>query len=269
MIIPINAFDHRHSRCRDLILSAIENDCEVILVVDAQTPDDQDSIARNFSDIKYDNFRIESGNFGNPGSARNFGLSMATYEWVVFWDSDDFAHVSNIISDLLERGINYNVFIGAYVINHPGVHSEFHNLHEPELNPDDFNPKTLVRNLGLWRMTFRTDRIKGISFPPISMAEDKVFFASLSLANSEICLSTKKYYEYSVGSLQSLTRNKRAINDLQKAIKVLETQHPKGDSRSLFAKQLLRQLSLTSIKNGNLKLKLFGIRTLVVTLRDK
>ena len=109
IIIPISAFDERHARCHELILSAIRNKCEVILVVDAETPDAQQSIARNFSDINDVNFRIVSGYFNNPGAARNFGLTKASYEWITFWDSDDFAHVDSIIQDIVEHGSDYDV----------------------------------------------------------------------------------------------------------------------------------------------------------------
>lgn len=265
VIIPINSYDKRHWRCHTLISNALERNCEVILVIDARNVESQEAIKGHFSDIKSENFEMVLGNFGSPGEARNIGLKRATGDWVAFWDSDDFAYIDNVLSDICTLGEKYNVLVGRYRV---------FDLSKETYSSEDLRPKidkrrrveALVRNLGLWRMTFKVSRIKEFEFPDISMAEDKVFFSSLGLAESEIVFSKNHYYDYTVGSSQVLTRSRSAINDLRRAIQVLESATHTNIPNRKFKVLLTRKLAFTALKRGNATLKLFGIRTLAKSI---
>jgi glycosyltransferase involved in cell wall biosynthesis len=264
IVIPIHAFDERHQDCHRIISASLDQSCEVILVVDNPSIQTQVLIASNFSQIVDPGFAIICGDFGGPGAARNEGLRSSKSEWITFWDSDDFAFPSRIVQDIESYGRQCSVLVGSYSTERQNV--EFREWKTENGDGARVGPcmKNLARNLGLWRMVFRRARIANVKFPEISMAEDKVFFASLYIEESEIYKSDNEYYRYRIGSPKSLTRSKNSISELPLAISLLLS--PEFD-KSVYSKELVKRLALTSIKRGNFRTRTIGILTLIKLIK--
>ena len=89
VVVPISQARNKRDTLGYWLGSQEAKHFEIILVhdlADGQTNEKYESYIQEFS---ASTIILLSGNFGNPGEARNLGLSYASAKWVVFWDSDD------------------------------------------------------------------------------------------------------------------------------------------------------------------------------------
>ena len=88
IIVPVYNVEKYLARCLDSIMAQTEHDIEIICVNDGST----DSSASILADYAAKDSRIQIRTQPNGGlsAARNAGLDMATGEWVMFVDSDDY-----------------------------------------------------------------------------------------------------------------------------------------------------------------------------------
>ena len=88
IIVPCFNCDHTIGRLLDSILIQNENDLEVILVDDTE---DHSFVKRITKYKKKLNIKIVGTDLKNhnPGNSRNYGLDVATGDWVLFIDCDD------------------------------------------------------------------------------------------------------------------------------------------------------------------------------------
>ena len=115
VIIPVYKAEATIRRCLDSLLNQPHNDVEIIVINDG-SPDTSGDIcqeyAKKYSEIRY----VEKEN-GGVSTARNMGLDLATGDYVVFVDSDDwvydnfFSTIENNLSkndwDLFQYSQNY------------------------------------------------------------------------------------------------------------------------------------------------------------------
>ena len=105
VIIPIYKVEDYIEECINSILVQITPEIEVILVNDG-TPDNSFEIVNNILELEPLEVRncfilLEQENQGQS-KARNFGLSIATGDYIAFLDSDDILE-KNYFSVLLEK----------------------------------------------------------------------------------------------------------------------------------------------------------------------
>ena len=96
LIIPVYNTGEKLHRCFDSILAQSYQDYECIVVDDGST-DDSSTIIDEYAtrDVR---FKVVHKENGGVGSARNCGLNIASGEWLVFIDSDDFLKPDHIES---------------------------------------------------------------------------------------------------------------------------------------------------------------------------
>lgn len=96
LIIPVYNTGEKLHRCFDSILAQSYQDYECIVVDDGST-DDSSAIIDEYAtrDVR---FKVVHKENGGVGSARNCGLNIASGEWLVFIDSDDFLKPDHIES---------------------------------------------------------------------------------------------------------------------------------------------------------------------------
>lgn len=88
IIIPIYNVEEYLEQCIDSVLAQTHKEIEVILVDDG-SPDNCGAICDNYS-MKDSRIRVIHKKNGGLSSARNAGLDIATGEYIMFIDSDDF-----------------------------------------------------------------------------------------------------------------------------------------------------------------------------------
>lgn len=96
IIVPVYNVEHELSRCVDSILNQSYRNFEVILVDDGST-DRCPSMCDAFV-MKDSRVRVIHKTNGGLSSARNAGLRIASGEWILYVDSDDY-----ILNDSCER----------------------------------------------------------------------------------------------------------------------------------------------------------------------
>ena len=127
LVIPVYNSESYLSKCLDSVLNQTYKNYEIILVNDGST-DNSLEVIKSYKNmypkiIKY----VTKKNMG-PGYARNEGIKMATGEYLMFVDSDDY-----IDNDYIERYMlplseeKYDLVIGGYrYFDNKGVVEERH-----------------------------------------------------------------------------------------------------------------------------------------------
>ena len=191
------------------------------------------------------------GVFGNPGSARNAGLEIATGDWVGFWDSDDTPNIENIFSAINISQEYDEILVGNFSV----FDIKTMDYRTPIKNVNGIN--SVAMNPGIWRMIFRRQTISDTKFPSLRMGEDQVFLARLNFGMRKLRFVESIFYQYNLGGPSQLTKSRIALKDLPLASAII-LEHAKKAQRkqSIFDMQLFFRQQITVMKNGDFLLKL-------------
>lgn len=183
VIIPIfnnEALIHRTLMSLENQSFRIEN-IEVLMINDAST-DDTKNVLNSYVD-KYPNFKaihINNGT-GSAGTPRNLGLKLASAEYVLFIDHDDFLEI-NALNKLYDKIIEYNcdIVYGTYVLINSDEFIKFiypNEKHGFFKNLED-NPRSITTPPSIWTKLFKKEFLEknNILFPTI-LGEDTIFMA--------------------------------------------------------------------------------------------
>lgn len=117
-VVPVSRLSNIYQELIRIIDSAIASRVHLILVHDIQDEESGrllNSILENRTNAFIE---IHSGVFGNPGSARNYGMKFVRTRWVAFSDGDDVPQFENMIAlvSLCENS-NADLGVGALEVN--------------------------------------------------------------------------------------------------------------------------------------------------------
>lgn len=101
IIIPVYNTGPKLVRCIESILKQTYQDFELIIINDGSTCNKTNKICQDYFDM-YDNISLVITENSGAGAARNKGIDLATKEFVVFVDSDDY-----IEPEMLEKLVNH------------------------------------------------------------------------------------------------------------------------------------------------------------------
>jgi len=266
-VMPIGNLGRDLSNIADQLQSFAKlSNCELILIVDSAPNFEIEKLRKIVK--KSSNVSVISNQFGNPGSARNAGLAIASGTWIAFIDSDDkadFVKFFNVTEKAESRGMNFA--LGSYCLEQGGTQSK-------RITTNDSNEKlykSIARNPGIWRMVFKRNTLSTFQFPEIKMAEDQVFLARIGFWKLNLQISTEIIYTYRKGIPGQLTVSKTAIYDLFEAQKytlaiLLNEENSPRDKRVLAI--LLSNQMLTSIRRLGVRGICFSCWTLLKPLRN-
>lgn len=104
------------NQCRRFYEKETQKRCQIVAVIDNGTKLTQ-AVVRGFREFTESDFVIET-NFGDPSSARNFGIKSATSQYIAIMDGDDLYSVSylKVMADVCFRSENQIVH-PAYIVN--------------------------------------------------------------------------------------------------------------------------------------------------------
>ena len=265
IITPVQILPGKSIRIPVWINQAQNLGIEVILIQDAKSKPDVDyfkELIRGWDQIgSFKSLKFFSGDFGNPGSARNFGIDQATGDWIVFWDSDDEPSVDALLS-VLKAAENKSSQIAI---------SSFTTCSEISGDAESrtFVPhkSNLIRNLtdypGIWRFAFKRDVIGEKRFPASKMGEDQAFLSSLGIFDYKIHISDEVTYKYYFGNASHLVSQKHARQEILISINfIIENLTTQTGLNLELKKTLLTKQLLTSLKLGSYKTKLIAFQIL-------
>jgi glycosyltransferase involved in cell wall biosynthesis len=206
---------------------------------------------------RYEKVKLIEGQFGNPGSARNAGLSVSSGKRVVFWDCDDEPNITRFL-DLLksEEAKDSDICVARFNVFNE-ITKTIRKNSTWSGNPIQ-DQKTFALNPGIWRVIFKKEILTDIFFDPLKMAEDQLFICQAMLKAKTISFSDAQIYTYFIGSSHHLTKNKDALQDLLPAMKKtnwLIRKNQRAEMNSLLNLMSARQL-ISGLKYGNVQTKL-------------
>jgi len=116
VIVPVYNVEDYLEKCLDSLVNQKYKDFEVIIVNDGSTDNSQDIIDEYVS--KYDNFKSFNKKNGGLASARNYGLTKANGEYVLFLDSDDYYEL-DCLSILANELNDDNIIVFNMFVDYP------------------------------------------------------------------------------------------------------------------------------------------------------
>ena len=225
---------------------AIVNNCneiELTIVLDFQFKDFPDrEFLRTLNDCRV---KVISGDFGNPGLTRNYGLVNSDSEWVLFWDDDDIPNYQFVIElaqgNLLDSRFAFHVFEYSELSLRNTRKISFSNSHDY-----DSNCRLLSTRLGIWRCVLLRNRLGKRGFPSLMMGEDQCFIFEQDYSNQEIVFHDSNLYTYLRHSANQLTsqkmHRKKVLEAWSSMASIASTTHMNS-----LSKRLLCNIFVTSI----------------------
>ena len=247
-IIPIGHLAKDLQNIESIILELSEFPIELIFILDTSEKTAESQLLNLCNKTGIRNYQILKSNGRNPGATRNIGISAATGDWLVFFDSDDMPNAKNIVSGVTSCNSDIDVIIGTYEVQLFSLNSHqrisiYHN--------SDLSWPSISLNPGLWRWVVRREFVRDVTFPELSMGEDQCYLATLLQNNPKIVFSPKIFYRYNRRQNNSLTGSKAKIRDLLEVIKMeLSLRNFSLNYRKVKNYIIIRQL-ITLIKNGD------------------
>ena len=208
IVIPISTPDERHLNLKKWIHESLNLGIQVILVHDSLNEHDEkivDGIVENF---KTSNFVFVRGRFGSPGAARNAGKAKAKNKWLAFWDSDDQPKINDFYNMVVTgESKGADVVVGGFVEVSSVTGKNIRTI-------QSYSIFDLAINPGLWRIAFRNEIIKPISFTSFLMGEDQIYLIECLDRVNELMFVESIVYVYMSGYKNQLTNKQEIDKDL-------------------------------------------------------
>ena len=190
IIIPAHNAEEHGLQAFHSIKSQTYTDYECIVVCDA-CEDLTADVARAFG------FNAVSVDFGNDGLARSKGLDMASGEWVLFMDDDDWwlhEFVLEQIAEKLEQ-VDCDVLLFSFIWQHVGYANPLGNRGFPWP--------------AVWNKCWRRDFVGGTRFPNVYSISDSYFHREMMAKNPRMAIWDMPLYYYNYlrpGSISEIAR---------------------------------------------------------------
>ena len=217
------------------IFSQSFNDYEIIMVDDGST-DSTPKLLDDLAEKHPDRIRVFHKENGGQSTARNLALSEAKGEYVVFWDSDDYAETDYLESMITVARENDSdvVISGSHYIDEKGFVIENLNY------PIDIYPEYPMRRLSPHGKLYRLDFLNhhNIRFVPGKLYEDNPFnLMALFLCRNCVTLPVARHYQviHPGSSMASrMTRDKIPYDALEKALLYVKEHEGEINDRDVY-----------------------------------
>jgi len=229
VIVPVYNVEKYLEKCIDSILSQTFKNFEVILVDDGSM-DRCGIICDNYE--KLDNrVKVIHKTNGGLSSARNSGLEIASGEYVVFIDSDDWID-KNMYQELYNEAKKNNAdivqckFMKAYDENVSICHDKYKNIavigNLDALN-NLYNDKC-TETVVTWNKLYRRHLFNDITFPNGKLHEDEFTTYKLLYKSNKVVLVDQEFYYYrqTPNSIMNSAFNIRRFDSLEALNQKLE-----------------------------------------------
>ncbi len=247
--MPVTRMAGKLSHLKPLLDKCILLGIEIVIVHDEQDSQTGDELKDIVASANSEMILLVTKALFSPGKARNLGIEFSTGEWICFWDSDDYPIAENFLEMVGQAKVSgHKMAAGKFRQINGGVRKVYGNA-ESEVG----------RMPGIWRFAFKNDAIKGQKFPKYRMGEDQVFLARILICAQGYFKYAGIVYEYSCENPGQLTKNRKAISDLEFAIKDMLQIITFPEIGTKVVPTFLSRQILTLLKMGTIRLKLRSI----------
>lgn len=213
VIIPIRYPSRHIDNLLRLADDALNSTIGLIYVFDCPIDINVDRILlKKLAELKV---KVVIGFFGNAGQARNAGLSLADSDWIAFWDSDDMFNSNLALEAIKIAPEDSTMVIGGFEIVEVG--KEFRREFQAPITPS-----SLASNPGIWRMMFRKELVKHITFPDVKLAEDQVFLCRALGEHPKVFFTPLVWYCYATGLSEQTTNSSSKLLILKSHMQAVE-----------------------------------------------
>lgn len=222
IIVPIYNTDREQLlKCVDSLTFQTYSDLEILLINDGSDIYIENlckKIAQRDERIKY-----YKKNNGGVSSARNFGVTKATGNYIMFIDADDWIEekccesIGKYIQD------DYDIIAFSYIKEYEN-HSERVKIFEYDIINGQMNNKENLYVMSIlgtsWMKLYKRDVIKNITFDEtLKNAEDVEYNFRVFENVNKFCFINKNYYHYRIQTKSSVRKfNKNMIENYENTI---------------------------------------------------
>lgn len=204
VIVPVYNVEKYIKKCLDSLVNQTLKDIEIIVVNDG-SPDNSQSIIDDY--VKKYPKKVKSyiKENGGQGSARNFGITKATGEYIGYVDSDDYVEL-DMYEKLYEKAISDGADIVMCANNIVYENSSKINLEKLFLRCKNDKVNALFNNPGVCNKIYKRKLLDDLSF------RTKVWYEDIDYI-SEIIIKAKKISFIDEGLYFYLLRNGSTMNN--------------------------------------------------------
>jgi glycosyltransferase involved in cell wall biosynthesis len=259
VVIPVGNLENDFENLVSVAEESQEYGIQIVFVLDKQTNQSKELFNEKIKENNWQDILVLSGDWGNPGSARNLGLTLCSRTFVAFWDSDDkpdFQGIREILHEI--QGEKYDAGIGRFRVSR-------NNSIRLEIGVDDQSKlenftERIISNPGIWRFIFRRNFIEKVFFPDYCSAEDQLFLQRFFALEPRIWVSNRAVYTYVHGGIHQLTKSHKVSGQTAQVVKsgISEFSKSKVKNQNLIDALILKQI-VTVAKFGTGKEKLSGL----------
>lgn len=186
IIIPAHNAADRIRKCLDSIRSQVFRDYELIVICDS-CEDNTEQIAKEYGAI------TKSVTYTNDGLARSKGLDMASGEWVLFIDDDDWWLHEYVLTMLAAKLADEDILCFSFIWKGMKYAS-------PTSNNGALYP-------AVWNKCWRRSFIADTRFPNVYAESDYRFHIAMMAKNPKIVIWDMPFYYYNYLRKGSISDN--------------------------------------------------------------
>ncbi len=204
IVIPMYNCESYIRNCLDSLLDQTYSNIEII-VVDGKSSDASFQIVKNYSQKNKKIRLFSKANIG-VSEARNIGLEMATGEYIMFVDADDYVkndYVTTLVEALEEN--NADIISSGYLEKeNENTIQVSHKKREIQGIEEYYQFLIYLKELkehttdvaSVWGKLFKKDILENIEFEPFVFSEDALFVFSLMNKNAKLTVIDYCGYVY-------------------------------------------------------------------------
>lgn len=195
LILPVYNAENTLQRCLDSILKQTYFDYEVIIVDDGSI-DNSGKICDSYS-LRENRFRVVHTENAGVASARQLGVSLASGEYVIHIDSDDWIE-PNMLSDMMNEISDADILVSDYYYN--TKHGQTYVRQVDCTTSEELLEKIIKGEVfgSLWHKLIRRNLYQNIEFnTDLTFCEDQLLlFKILTTYKCKVINLHKAYYHY-------------------------------------------------------------------------
>ena len=241
VIIPVYKVEKYLNRCVERVVNQTYSNLEIILVDDG-SPDNCPQMCDEWA-VKDERIKVIHKENAGLGIARNSGMEMATGEFIMFIDSDDWMAertVETLLNRLLQDETDMAV-CHMYYAYEDGSLSEA--CVTTGMKDEIVESKELFdfregRNwsVAAWNKMYRKKMLKDIVYPALKCGEDLWVYPQLVLNCNTVSLVKDPliYYFQRADSIVHNMTEERKIDELSATLNMLKAIYKEGDKESIY-----------------------------------
>lgn len=224
VIIPVYNMEKYIRSCLDSVFNQTLENIEVICIDDGST--DMTLEILDEYQKKHDNLLVRHQERKGAGPARNWGLQLASGEYIAFMDSDDYYPADDVLENLYKEGMNNEAsIVGGNILkdlddkvpSYDGNHPKF------ELTGRIATIQEYQNPYGYQRFIFRRRLLEDnkIVFPDLVRHQDPPFLLEAMITAGKICQINKPVYVFRIFDKKVDFLSKRVVLDIMRGYLIM------------------------------------------------